>query len=229
MRLRAISTPLCVAVLLATAAPAGAQFAGELAFTPDSCKAKRSCILKFPLTFTDANRRVWEARAGGITDGASIPDWAQGVIGDRWDESFLKAAVLHDHYCGAMTYSWKETHRMFYDALLALGVGAFKAKLMYYAVYVGGPKWEVAEVGGAPAACDAATGETCLMSVDPGGAEMVVRPARFGEMDMGAEIRAAEAMMARDPDMPLDKLEAMARRAHPGDGFLRRDGAAPSR
>lgn len=219
---------LGLAFLLGTSA-ARSQFSGELAFTPDSCKAKRSCILKYPLTFTDPKRRVWEARAGGITDGASIPDWAQGVIGDRWDESFLKAAVLHDHYCGAMTHSWKETHRMFHDALVALGVGAFKAKLMYYAVYVGGPKWEVAPESGSTSACDPSKGETCLMSSDTGGADMIVRPARFGEMDMRAEIGAAEAMMARDPDMPLETLEAMARRAHPGDGFLRRDGAASDR
>lgn len=228
MAMRAISMLFCAAVLALAAAPASAQFAGELAFTPDACRAKRSCILKYPLSFTDPNRRVWEAKAGGITDGASIPDWAQGVIGGRWDESFLKAAVLHDHYCGAMTYSWKETHRMFYDALVALGVGAVKAKIMYYAVYVGGPKWEVAAAAGTPA-CDPAKGENCLMSIDPGGAAMVVRPARFGEMDMTAEIREATSMTAREPDVTLDELEEMARRAHPADGFLRRDGAASQR
>ncbi|WP_020179337.1 DUF1353 domain-containing protein [Methylopila sp. M107] len=215
MRALAIDTVrrcLFAAVLLA-ATPAGAQFSGDLAFTPDVCKAKRSCILKSELVFKDDAGRVWRAEAGGVTDGASIPDWAQGVIGGPWDEAYVKAAALHDQYCGSMRRSWKETHRMFHDALVALGVGQFKAKVMYYAVYLGGPKWEVAT----ESPCDPAKGETCMMSLRPDGLEMVVRPERYGQMDMRREMRAAEEMLARNPRASLEELEAMADRRRPED------------
>lgn len=213
-----ISLVLLAAVL--PAAPASAQFSGDLAFTPDACKAKKSCILKSPLTFIDEAKRIWRAEAGGITDGASIPDWAQGVIGDRWDDAYIKAAVLHDYYCGVMRHSWKETHRMFYDALLALGVGQVKAKLMYYAVYLAGPKWEVAE--GADA-CDPEKGDYCTMSADPDGRAMVVQPSRFDEMDMKKEMRPVEDLLVRKPDASLEELEAMADRAAPANGFRTND------
>lgn len=216
MRARCVLSAFFVSAALI--APAAAQFSGELAFTPETCRAKRSCILKAPLTFVDPAKRVWEAKAGGITDGASIPDWAEGWIGGRWDQTFLKAAVLHDYYCGAMLYSWRETHRMFYDALLALGVDQLKAKVMYYAVYVAGPKWEAAPP---TKACDPASADACLMSVDPRGVEMAVRPARFGAMNMPKEMRTAEAFMARKPEASLDDLEALAARSHPEDRFLR--------
>lgn len=206
----------------APAAPASAQFSGDLAFTPDACKAKRSCILRNELTFVDPAKRIWRAAAGDVTDGASIPDWAQGVIGDRWDDSYIKAAVLHDHYCGTMRHSWKETHRMFYEALVALGVGELKAKLMYYAVYLAGPKWELAAT---PPACDPASGDTCLMEARPDGPAMVVRPDRYREMDMGHEIGAARDYMARNPGASLEQLEALAGRARPDDRILNRDTA----
>ena len=218
MRARCVLTAFCV--WAAFAAPAAAQFSGDVAFTPDACKTKKSCILRSELSFVDPAKRTWRAVAGDVTDGASIPDWAQGVIGDRWDDSYIKAAVLHDHYCGNMRHSWKETHRMFYDALVALGVGELKAKLMYYAVYLAGPKWELAT---APPACDPASGDTCLMETRPDGPAMVVRPERYREMDMGREIGAARDYMARNPDASLEELEALAGRARPDDKILDHD------
>lgn len=217
MRARCAVLALCIAAALAT--PAAAQFSGDLAFTPETCKAKKSCILKFPLTFVDAARRTWRAEAGGITDGASIPDWAQGVIGGRWDDAYIKAAVLHDYYCGTMQYSWKETHRMFYDALITLGVGQAKAKLMYYAVYLAGPKWEVAA---SSAACDPSKGDNCLMSASRDGRAMAVSPDRFGELDMEREMRPAENMLTVRPEVSLEELEGLADRTRPV-----RDGAEP--
>ena len=46
------------------------------------------------------------------------------------DEAYLKAAVLHNHYCGKRSVSWRETRLMFYEALIDLGVNSYKAKLM---------------------------------------------------------------------------------------------------
>jgi hypothetical protein len=72
---------------------------------------------------------------------ATIPSWARPFVGGPFDPSYIKAAVIHDHYCDRHVRPWRSTHRAFYDALIALGLDTAKAKVMYYAVYLGGPKW----------------------------------------------------------------------------------------
>ena len=58
---------------------------------------------------------------------------------------------MHDYYCDVQTKPWQEVHRMFYDASLFGGVSKIKAKLMYAAVYYGGPRWSEPGVLGAEA------------------------------------------------------------------------------
>lgn len=212
------------ALLLAAAAggllgaPARAQFMGDLAFTPDACMAKRECILKNAITFTDHAKRVWRAEAGALTDGASIPDWAQSVIGGPWDESYLKAAVLHDYYCGSMTATWRDTHLMFYDALIAQGVSEYKAKLMYYAVYLEGPKWlDVLKVMDCEKTPDGKCARETLMVVD-----RIARPDRYDSKELHDDMVATEEYMKKNPDVSLAELEEMARRKHPNDSFYQR-------
>lgn len=118
-----------------------AQFTGELVLEPDGCEKIRKCYTKYPLHYKAPNNVEWEARAGLETDGASIPFWAQQFIGDSYDESFLKAAVVHDHYCDKHVRPWRQTHRAFYSMLRSLKVSEIKSKIMYYAVFIGGPKW----------------------------------------------------------------------------------------
>lgn len=87
----------------------------------------------------------WEAKAGLITDGASIPGWAQWLIGNPLNKEFSRAATLHDHYCrpAHQVRPYKMVHRMFYDALLDSGVNKIKAGAMYGAVAALGPTWSV--------------------------------------------------------------------------------------
>jgi hypothetical protein len=95
--------------------------------------------------------KKWIAPNGTQSDGASIPQWALSAVGSGFDESVLDAAVVHDAYCsefnkaGASYHqaSWEDVHAMFYDALIALGTPKLKASLLYAAVYLGGPRWEV--------------------------------------------------------------------------------------
>jgi hypothetical protein len=49
---------------------------------------------------------------------------------------------FHDHYCYKENHvrGWRQTHKAFYYALNTLGVPALKAKIMYAAVYLGGPE-----------------------------------------------------------------------------------------
>ena len=101
------------------------------------------------LTFVDAKRKQWVAPVGTFSDGASIPTMFVGIMGHPRSKQFLNAAVVHDAFCATgnekkayyHTATWQNVHRMFYDAIRVSGVPATKAKTMYAALYLGGPRW----------------------------------------------------------------------------------------
>ena len=101
------------------------------------------------LNFIDAKTTKWTAPRDTLTDGASIPRVFIKVIGDPRSREFLNAATMHDAYCGRGNENgqyyhvapWQSVHRMFYDGLRVGGTPATKAKLMYAAVYLAGPRW----------------------------------------------------------------------------------------
>ncbi|ETX27162.1 DUF1353 domain-containing protein [Roseivivax isoporae] len=103
------------------------------------------------LTFVDGARRQWQAPAGTLTDGASIPPIFVPIVGDPTDPPVRGAAAIHDAYCGIGNESgpnfhaadWPDVHRMFYDALVAGGTSDLRAKVMFAAVYLAGPRWTV--------------------------------------------------------------------------------------
>lgn len=136
-----------------TADAQASGFEGDLVFYPEGCEAERRCYLRNELRYTDPNSLGWVAAKrdddapsyiqSGTTDGASIPVWAQPFIGRPFDPSYIKAAVIHDHY----TYpenrvrTWSASQRVFYDMLLDLGVSKSKAQIMYLGVLIGSRKW----------------------------------------------------------------------------------------
>lgn len=145
-----ILLPLIAA--FAVALPALAEIDGSVILFPKGCENTdaRKCKLAAELRYTDPRNVVWESsvwhnsnQQSGTTDGASIPLWAQPIIGLPYDSQYLKAAIIHDHYCYKENHvrPWRATHRMFYDALIDLGIPTAKAKAMYFAVYLAGPKW----------------------------------------------------------------------------------------
>jgi hypothetical protein len=105
--------------------------------------------LSEPLNFVDAAGRNWVAPKGTLTDGASIPPVFLSMFGSPTDPKFAKAGALHDSYCGIgnertpyyHTRPWKETHRMFYEALRVSGTPERQAKTLFAAVYMAGPRW----------------------------------------------------------------------------------------
>jgi hypothetical protein len=123
------------------------QVAGEPVFMENFPHAFLPTKVK--IDFVDAQGDVWTAPAQTLTDGATIPMIFTPLIGDRQSREYLMAAALHDAYCGVgnealetfRTRSWREVHRMFYEALLVNGTQPQKAKLMYAAVFLGGPRW----------------------------------------------------------------------------------------
>ncbi len=103
-----------------------------------------------PLSFVDGARRQFEAPRGTLTDGASIPILFQPLLGNPRDPLFLNAGVLHDAYCGIGNEggprwhadTWQNVHVMFFDALVVAGTPEVKAKVMFAAVWLGGPRWD---------------------------------------------------------------------------------------
>ena len=101
------------------------------------------------LEFVDVERRLWVAPERTLTDGASIPRIFVPIVGSPTSQEFVNAAAIHDAYCGIGNEDlpeyhgapWQDVHRMFYDALRVGGTEENRAKLMFAAVYLGGPRW----------------------------------------------------------------------------------------
>lgn len=106
--------------------------------------------LAVQLEFVDGQNRQWIAPRNTLTDGASIPEVFVSVIGNPREPEFANAAALHDAYCGIgnedgpvyHSRTWQEVHRLFYDGLIVGGTPEIKAKLMFAAVWLGGPRWD---------------------------------------------------------------------------------------
>jgi hypothetical protein len=107
--------------------------------------------LQEDFVFYDGQQTRWFAPKGTKSDGASIPQLFLSFTGDRFDPELRAAAVVHDAYCqdinkdGPSYHSrpWRDVHRMFYDACICRGASKTKAQLMYAAVWLGGPRWDV--------------------------------------------------------------------------------------
>ncbi|WP_080684209.1 DUF1353 domain-containing protein [Pseudomonas chlororaphis] len=198
------------------------QFTGDLKLIPEGCQftKERKCQLGSMLTFKSPDGLVWQTdtwKSGnlesGTTDGASIPKWAQPIIGDAYDSSFLKAAIVHDHYCYKenQVRSWFKTHRMFYYALIDLGIEKTKAKTMYFAVFTFGPHWRNLVPG-------EKCGENCIKTITPFG-----RISEDSQLNWESSITTTQnfkAAVEADPSMSLDEIEAYARTAKPHDFYL---------
>ncbi len=103
----------------------------------------REMTLTEPFAYVDPRAARWEAAAGRIVNGASIPRAFWSFIGGPFAGEFRNASVVHDVACEDRDRPWRPVHRMFYEACRCGGVGAVKAKTMYYAVFHFGPRWHV--------------------------------------------------------------------------------------
>lgn len=217
--------------------PSNAEFQGTLAFQPQGCESKALCEIVSDFKYIDPNQIAWLTKKGDMTDGASIPPWAQPFIGEPFDKSFIKAAVIHDHYCDRHVRPWQQTHRVFYDALIESGVDTAKAKLMYYAVYFAGPKLVElvpgkdcgprcqymqpfalnfdASGGSGPASSDKEATEQTP-------SELIVRTAQYDKPGFLPEMREVEKLLKEKGDsVTLVDLENRAKAKMPDDFFYR--------
>lgn len=80
---------------------------------------------------TDVNREVlnqdfivkvkgeqaWTVPKGYISDGGSIPEALEPIIGDPWQGVTRTAVWVHDYYCDTKERSQKATHKIFYELI----------------------------------------------------------------------------------------------------------------
>ncbi|WP_288933860.1 DUF1353 domain-containing protein [uncultured Sphingomonas sp.] len=143
MRFARVALPLGLAVVaLQAQAQEAARYIGKPVVDLDGGIDGRHVRLVQPFTFVDATGLRWDVPAGTMVDGASIPQPFWSLIGGPFEGKYRDASIIHDRYCVTKDRPWQKVHRMFYEAMLVSGVEPMKAKLMYYAVYRFGPRWE---------------------------------------------------------------------------------------
>lgn len=99
--------------------------------------------LESKFDFLDPNGLLWNVPPAVEVDGASIPPPFWSVIGGPFSGGYIKASVIHDHFCDTKSRTQHDTHRNFYYGMRASGVSLWKAKFMYWAVATFGPKWKI--------------------------------------------------------------------------------------
>jgi Protein of unknown function (DUF1353) len=211
--------PAVLLPLLAFLCPVAAwpQFQGELKLLPKGCEAAGQCTLAQKLRFVDSQGEIWEAAAGLVTDGASIPGIFQPFVGEPFHERFIRAAIVHDHYCDRHVKSWRKTHRVFYDALIDQGVSVAKAKTMYYAILVGGPKWIKLIAGNN-------CGQSCVNANKSlaGVAGYRSRAADYSLPGLSEELSKLNSTLGSDPNgLTLEQLEKRAAAFRPDDYYFK--------
>jgi hypothetical protein len=214
---------ICLIATAVTISAAQAEFIGNLEFIPEGCAATGICTIKSDFEFKDSQGIRWQTKALDRTDGASIPSWAQPFVGQPFDKEFIKAAVIHDHYCDRHVRPWRQTHRVFYDALIQSGVTEAKAKLLYYAVYLGGPKWVELIPG-------KGCGGNCVFKVEINGLfgegkkdkTIIARPPRYDEAGFSTELKEVERLINEGGNkVDLNFLEKRAERIEPNDFYYK--------
>lgn len=103
----------------------------------------RNMELLQPFVYVDPKGKRWEAPAGLLINGATIPRLFWTTTGSPFVGNYRLASVVHDAACVAQTEPSAEVHRMFYYAMRCGGVKLVEAVVMYFAVKTWGPWWEV--------------------------------------------------------------------------------------
>lgn len=102
----------------------------------------RNMELVQPFAYVDPRGKRWEAAAGRIINGATIPRLLWSTVGPPYVGKYRRASVVHDVACEDQVESSRAVHRMLYDAMRCDGVGPVEAIVLYYAVRTWGPWWD---------------------------------------------------------------------------------------
>lgn len=203
-------------VISVAAAPAQADFIGDLSLEPEGCEEAELCTLAADFGYIDPRGLGWKADQGDETDGASIPRWAQKFVGIPFEPAALPAAVLHDHYSKSVrpVRGWFQTQRMFYEALREGGVAEPRASLMYAGVLIGSGKW-ITRMTGKP--CNLGQGVSCTnQTVD---ITLETLPETYGSAEYKALFTSIQSQI-ESGSVGQDAVEALARANLPNDIYL---------
>jgi Protein of unknown function (DUF1353) len=162
----------------------------------------RKMRLLKPFAYVDQFETRWDAPAGSIVDGASIPRLIWTLIGGPFEGKYRNASVVHDVECQVKARPWKAVHRMFYNAMRCGKVGALKAKVMFGAVYHFGPRWRDAATTSAREGKGA--DDTSFEQVQSGD---VPEPETF--MTEPADFLRLRAYIEANPEIPLEVIESL--------------------
>ncbi len=189
---------LGTALAAASAQPSFAQEHGRYVgvLRLESMSGGRLMRLTEPFSYVDLAGQQWHVPRRGVVDGASIPRVFWSVIGGPWDGPYREASVIHDWYCAVRVMPWKQTHRMFYDAMRTSNVPEAQARLMFLAVRYAGPTWD-----------DLTLQNSRLLTLD--GKRRLDPPGRR----RGTSSFASEAEAAQAKDALVEKLNALASQA----------------
>ena len=91
-------------------------------------------VLRWELGIKGSGHRIAVPK-GFCFDGPSIPWWARPMLSPS-DSRFWKAAAVHDYLLTIKGYSRTSAAAEFYNALCADGVAPWRAKIMFFAVWV---------------------------------------------------------------------------------------------
>lgn len=189
--------------------------------------AGRNIKLMTDLSFIDDSETRWSVPKGAQVDGASIPRVFWSVVGGPLDGGYRDASIIHDWYCDKRTRTWQATHRVFYDAMIVSRVAVAQAKIMYYAVLWGGPRWEERVTFNNNLGADFIEGLGRDMSFGAAASSIRIPPLTETEQVEVArpnqnlaeaeqrEVAAAMAGLIEADDLSLDQIEALAEQERP--------------
>ena len=215
IHLASVAFGLATLMLVSQSASAKGKFLTELKLGPKGCEKTLNCKVEQTFRFRDPSGVTWESKKGNFTDGASIPPGIfQLLIGENFDKRYLKAAVIHDHYCKNRVRSWRATRRVFYHALIASGVRATRAGTMYFGVRIGGPRWNKLVVG------EKCNGAKCIRMARQKTVENY-RPAQYDKQSFSSVIERFEKLIEANPEMSLDEVDAIMDKEQAEDPFVK--------
>jgi len=98
---------------------------------------KREWELLTDITYTNSDISV-TAKAGLITDGASVPKYLWGIVGSPFTGRYTRPALIHDALYASERLLRKDCDNLFLEMMEAENVAWLKRYSMYLAVRAGG-------------------------------------------------------------------------------------------
>ena len=101
-------------------------------------KGKGRWKLSKPFQYYSSSYGNIIAPEGFITDGASIPRFAQIIVGTPWGGKYAEGSVIHDYLYRETLFSQKICDQIFLEAMVCKRVSLWKRQVIYRSLRVGG-------------------------------------------------------------------------------------------